>query len=208
FRLSALLSLLFPFPERLSRNAEPLRRKSSISSRTPERFLDVSVRQLCEGPPLLDGRCKNRLRRTERSGGKVFQANRRGRRRERRPFDDVQQLTHVAGPGVPQQRSLGFARKSPRRTLVGPRRAFQERARQGQDVLRAARERRETHRDDIDPIEEIGAKDSLGDETGQVASRRDDQPSKERVGRHAAEPAKRLLLKNAQKLRLSRRRKR
>ena len=167
---------------------------ASVSSRSVQRLSTADERSDSGAPRLPAGRSAGRI--SASLGG------------EHRLLDDVQQLAHVAGPGVVSESALGLLREAARRTIVGARGARGETAGERKDVLRPVGEPRQPDRDDVDPVEEIVAKSALLDETREVAPRGDDQARAERVRRHAREPAEVLLLEDAQELGLRRRRQR
>src|SRR6185437_10817556 len=120
-------------------------------------------------------------------------------------FDDVLELTDVAGPRVRHQAPHGFLRHRhrSRRRLLGAD-LLQEMLDEERDVLAAFAQRRELHGDDVQPVIEVLAERVLRDHLREIRVRGADDPDVDLHGVRVADALELALLQYAQQLRLQR----
>ena len=161
--------------------------RRSTSSRVP-------AAGACAGDlrPRRSGRRAERFRRVEQ----------RSARKNRRALDDVLELAHVARPVV-ARRALEKRRRDARERLAELAPGLgEEVADEQRDVLAPLAQRRHGHREDVEPIVEIGPELAGRGAAAQVAVRRSDQPHVGAQRARAADALELLLLQHAQQLRL------
>ena len=120
----------------------------------------------------------------------------------------MKQFADVSGPRMPQESLLRLAGEAGAPAAGRREPPSSGTPRERQDVLRALDQLRQADRDHVDAVEEIRAKESLLDESGEVPPRGDEQPGAEGMRGGAAQAPERLLLEDSQELGLRRRRER
>jgi hypothetical protein len=143
------------------------------------------------GRPLADGR--------DSVGG-----DRRGVGEQRRPLQDVRELTHVAGPRVPEQACARVGGERERGQLVVGSDAAEEVFGEEKDVVAALAQRRQTQRHDREPVIEVLAELVLSRRRREVFVARADHPDVDGLAASASESADRAVFDGLEELALHR----
>jgi hypothetical protein len=187
--------------QRIARQPEPGRRAREVPSGRLEDVQEHAPLALGLG----GGRRAHRHDALGVGAGRRRQSQ-RGRRQRRlvreqgRPLQHVRQLTHVAGPGVREQRRSRVLGEHAGGEAVVLAHAAQELLGQQQDVTAPCPQRRQQERDDGQPVIEIRAEAPLPGGGGQVLAGGRDDRDVQRLAPRAAEPAHRALLDDLQQL--------
>src|SRR5581483_1430583 len=198
-------------PERRRLDAEDARRLLE-RRRPPEDAPDVVRLDLLERPVIVAavgrsaGRGTRARERRRDAGGERVRLDDVRRPEDHRALDRVSELADVAGPVVREERILGRLRERERRPARLLREEAEEAPGERQDVLPPLAQRRHRDLDDVQAIEEVLAESSGRDVALEVAvrGREDAHVRAPRAG--LADPLERLVLEEAQELRLQARR--
>src|SRR6266542_2535184 len=194
------------------RDAEQLRREGLVAARMTERLLDDEALHLFYGrPDRDDDRARRRpgaARGLRAPDGlrQVLLVHELASREHHGALDRVLELADVPGPAVALERRERRRGEPRERLRVLPGQPSQERAREERNVLAPIAERREPHRHDVQPVEQVLAEAPGAHLGGEVLVRRGDDPDVHLDRLRPAEPLHDAVLQHAQELHLDRRR--